>query len=191
MVMKVERQQVVDVFKAIGFNTADTWSDDRLKTKLLKLPELTSEVDLGSFEGELASLVEKMVKAIEADPKTTFVFEGEDKSEGKNKKKKDKLTKKTEDKDGKKKDKSPLTAPKPAKKVRGMSRIEAVVVVLKAIEKSLSIEKAAEKSNALYMQRGGKDNIKESLFHVKNVSNVMGCLDMVECDGENIRRKTE
>jgi len=74
--LKVARAEVVELFKALDYGTADKWNDKRLAEKLQGLPKLIDD-DTEVEDEKLAKLLKSLLKAMEAGTSIELTVEEE------------------------------------------------------------------------------------------------------------------
>ncbi len=197
-IFKIKQTTAVKLFKALGFETADTWPTERLLKKLNNLPEISDEDKIGPK-------VQKFLDAIEAADEVAFKNENGETEMGTKKKKKKGIKKKKANVDvdaieetpkkkskkkgeGKAKD-DPKPKAKAAKKTgeKKLTRIAAVVQVIQS-RKKVNMTDLATQANALCVKGGGRNNPKETVYSVKKVTEVLSLIGYITIKDDTCRR---
>jgi hypothetical protein len=182
--MITTRKELVDVFEALGFKMASKWANDRLLAKVAKLADVDTDSESVAGMGKAQrKLLASLIECAKAGDAIEIKTEGEPTKEevAEQPKKFAKAAKKAASKDKGEK-------PAKAKKLKKIGRPAAIARFLaKSKKKRLTRDEIVEGGNAVYVDLGGKDNVKESTLYTGVVIPVLVEFGVIEIDGDTVK----
>jgi len=195
--LNVSKAEMIDLYQALGFKTADGWSIKKLATKATRLPDVVAQMGEIELSDGLDELLTSILAAItKKEPEEIVVTDDGGKGTPKAKKKTEAAISKTEQTDNPKATlakEDTTTSVSKTKRTR-MSRPTRAHVVAACIKSrtsdsstvEVSLEAITVTSDQMYANSGGKSNLKATDYAARIALSALEVFDIVKFDGHTI-----